>query len=364
MSIDGSSDNTVTGNSFSGNSAGGVFVYTNCGEYKDESGWFERRSGADRNLIEGNTFDGGITGVWVGSRMGENTAPMDCSDTPYVTGPLLSISLDRATNTTIRANAFHDVTYGVHVEDDGTRVLDNTFSGPSGAYHAVVVGTRVRTTVLDHPVTHTVVAGNTSTIVGNPNPYRWVHGFRDLTVTGNQALGRTVGICAGQELPHLQFVFVLAVAYEPPGSPVTPRPPGLTMPLLGPLPACAPSTTPTAVPGVATVLEGDDGTTTLEVPVTLSTASDQTVTATWSTLVVPGAPGDQADALTDYVAASGTVSFEPGQTTATASITVTGDIRPEPDEYLVVSFLHPTNARMGGFWGLGFGVITDDDPPA
>jgi hypothetical protein len=57
------------------------------------------------------------------------------------------------------------------------------------------------------------------------------------------------------------------------------------------------------------------------------------------------------------------VTFEPGQTTATAVLTVVGDTGPEPDEYVVVSFSQPTNARMGGFWGLGFAVITDDDPP-
>ncbi|MGZ4705307.1 MAG: right-handed parallel beta-helix repeat-containing protein [Acidimicrobiales bacterium] len=361
LSIDGSSDNTVSGNSFAGNSAGGIFLYTNCGEHKDQPDWFERRSGAERNLIEANTFDGGITGVWVGSRMGENTLPMDCSDTPYVTGPLLSIALDRAADTTVRGNAFHDVTYGVHVEDDGAQVIGNTFSGPSGAYHAIIVGTRVRTTALAHPVTRTVVTGNVSTIVGNPDPFRWVHGVSDINVTGNRALGRPVGICPGQELPHLQFIFVLAVAYEPPGSPVTPRPPGLTMPLLGQLPACAPSATPRVLPGVGTVVEGDAGPTTMLVPVTLSVPSDQTVTADWSTLAVPGADGDQADGSTDYVPASGTVTFQPGQTTATVSVVVTGDGLVEPDEYVVVSFRRPTNATMGGFWGLGFGVITDDD---
>jgi hypothetical protein len=29
-----------------------------------------------------------------------------------------------------------------------------------------------------------------------------------------------------------------------------------------------------------------------------------------------------------------------------------------PDEFLVVSFHNPINAHLGGFWGLGFGVIT------
>ena len=39
----------------------------------------------------------------------------------------------------------------------------------------------------------------------------------------------------------------------------------------------------------------------------------------------------------------------------------TGDLEVESDEYLVVSFRNPTNAVMGGFWGLGFGGITNDD---
>ena len=69
----------------------------------------------------------------------------------------------------------------------------------------------------------------------------------------------------------------------------------------------------------------------------------------------------QADPGTDYVPASGTVTFAPGETSKTVPVTVKGDTTAETDEYIVVSFTHPTNARMGGFWGLGFGVITNDD---
>ena len=43
-------------------------------------------------------------------------------------------------------------------------------------------------------------------------------------------------------------------------------------------------------------------------------------------------------------------------------IPVVADSSPGPDEYVVVSFNHPTNATMGGFWGLGFGVITPAVP--
>ena len=94
--------------------------------------------------------------------------------------------------------------------------------------------------------------------------------------------------------------------------------------------------------------------------VTLSTPSPVTVTAHWATEFVAGAPdntilGHQAP-TTDYVPASGTVTFAPGATTAQVHITVNGATF-TPDEYIVVSFTNPTNARPGGFWGLGFGVI-------
>ena len=38
-----------------------------------------------------------------------------------------------------------------------------------------------------------------------------------------------------------------------------------------------------------------------------------------------------------------------------------GDVVDEPDEYVVVAFGNPTHARMGGFWGLGFAILADDD---
>ena len=35
----------------------------------------------------------------------------------------------------------------------------------------------------------------------------------------------------------------------------------------------------------------------------------------------------------------------------------------EPDEYVFVSWHTPTNAVIGGFYGLGYGIIRDNDPP-
>ena len=118
ISVDGSYENTIRGNVFSGNSAGGVFLYKNCGEYPDRPAYFERRYPAARNLIEGNVFLGGRNGVWVGSRMGENTLPMDCTDPAYVDEPLRRVVLDHAPDNVVATNTFHGVEHGIRSVDD------------------------------------------------------------------------------------------------------------------------------------------------------------------------------------------------------------------------------------------------------
>lgn len=102
---------------------------------------------------------------------------------------------------------------------------------------AVIVGTPWRTEVLARPVRGTSVVGNRSTITGNPDPYRWVHGIADTRTRRNRALGRTVGVCEAPALPRPTFIFVIALALEEPGSPVTSAP-DLTVPTLAPQPAC------------------------------------------------------------------------------------------------------------------------------
>jgi hypothetical protein len=118
---------------------------------------------------------------------------------------------------------------------------------------------------------------------------------------------------------------------------------------------------PTVLPGGGTVMEGDSGTRTMNVGVRLSAPSTQTVTVQWTTLQLSGSTF--ADGSNDYTPAGGVVTFAPGETSKTVSISVNGDTRDEPDEYVFVSFHSPTNAVVGGFFGLGYGVIRDDDPP-
>src|SRR4029450_12610449 len=79
------------------------------------------------------------------------------------------------------------------------------------------------------------------------------------------------------------------------------------------------------------VAEGDAGTNTLSFDVTLSHPTDDTVTLDWAT-----SDGSATTADDDYVGASGTVTFDPGDTTSTETVdvTVSGDTTYEADEDL------------------------------
>ena len=76
---------------------------------------------------------------------------------------------------------------------------------------------------------------------------------------------------------------------------------------------------------------------------------------------MPGAPESQAEPFTDDGPNCCTISFEPGVTTIIVAVEIRGDTVAEPDEYIVIQFGNPTGAVMGGFWGLGFAVIINDD---
>ncbi len=112
------------------------------------------------------------------------------------------------------------------------------------------------------------------------------------------------------------------------------------------------------VPDISTddqsITEGDTGTSTLTFNVTLSNPSDQTVTVDYTT---NGGTATTADG--DYVAATGTVSFDPGQTAKTVDVTVNGDLTHESDESFTVDLSNPSNGNV--LAGSGTGTILDDD---
>jgi hypothetical protein len=106
--------------------------------------------------------------------------------------------------------------------------------------------------------------------------------------------------------------------------------------------------------GTVEVTEADVATT-IEVPLTLSQPSSDTVTVEWRTVDNTAAsPGD-------YTAATGTATFPPGETATTVPITLRGDNVREPGELVVVALSNAQNATVGGWLGLVFARVTDDD---
>ncbi len=103
----------------------------------------------------------------------------------------------------------------------------------------------------------------------------------------------------------------------------------------------------------ATGAEGNAGTTTLSFAVSLSTASTQAVSVNFAT-----ADGTAA-ALGDYQAASGKVTFSPGQKSKTVSVAIVGDTTVEQDETLTVALSGPVNATIAK--GSATGTIKNDD---
>lgn len=103
----------------------------------------------------------------------------------------------------------------------------------------------------------------------------------------------------------------------------------------------------------ASVTEGNNGNATLNFTISLSASSQSDVTAQWMT-----ADGS-ATAGTDYQSGNGTVSIAAGQTSASLTVTVTGDTVEEPDETLDLVLSNPSNATIAD--GTGRGTIVNDD---
>jgi hypothetical protein len=102
------------------------------------------------------------------------------------------------------------------------------------------------------------------------------------------------------------------------------------------------------------ILEGNTGTTNAIFKVSLTAASYQTITVKFAT-----ANGTATVAGNDYVAASGILSFAPGQTTKTITVQVKGDRLREANETLKVSLTAPSNATISD--ALGIGTILNND---
>ncbi|MDY3557767.1 autotransporter-associated beta strand repeat-containing protein [Gemmata sp. JC673] len=103
----------------------------------------------------------------------------------------------------------------------------------------------------------------------------------------------------------------------------------------------------------ATTVEGNEGTRAVTFTVTLEKPSAQTVTINYATV------DETAVAGSDYVAASGTLTFAPGETSKTITVLVNGDTLAEANETFAVVLSNPVNATLFGLRGIGT-IINDD----
>jgi Zn-dependent metalloprotease len=103
-----------------------------------------------------------------------------------------------------------------------------------------------------------------------------------------------------------------------------------------------------------TVVEGNSGSTDAFVNVTLSSAGVGPVTVDFAT-----ADGTATTADNDYTAATGTITFAPGQTTRTVTVSVVGDTTVEPSETFFVNLSNANGAAVGDGQGQ-VGIVNDD----
>ncbi len=112
--------------------------------------------------------------------------------------------------------------------------------------------------------------------------------------------------------------------------------------------------TPTLSINDVTITEDNGGTVNAVFTVGLSPASGQTVAVNFATA------NGTATAGSDYVAASGTLTFNPGDTGKPVAVQINGDTTDEADETFFVNLSGATNATIADSQGVC--TITDDDP--
>ncbi|HVR95257.1 MAG TPA: Calx-beta domain-containing protein [Thermoanaerobaculia bacterium] len=99
--------------------------------------------------------------------------------------------------------------------------------------------------------------------------------------------------------------------------------------------------------------EGNAGTTPFVFTVSLSASSASPVTVNFSTR------NGTAEAGSDYIATSGTLTFAPGDLTKQITVLVNGDTTPEDIEVFFVDLTSPSGASLGDAEGLGR-IFTDE----
>src|SRR5262249_28336041 len=119
--------------------------------------------------------------------------------------------------------------------------------------------------------------------------------------------------------------------------------------------AFAPDPTPRLSINDVTLAEGNTGVTNATFTVSLNRTATQAVSVDWAT-----ADGT-ATAGSDYTAAGGTLIFNPGETSKTVTVAVSGDTDLESDETFFVNLSNAGTTALAD--GQGQATVRDDDTP-
>jgi hypothetical protein len=119
------------------------------------------------------------------------------------------------------------------------------------------------------------------------------------------------------------------------------------------LPPPPPPPPPTLSIADGSVREGNKGTTRLNLEVTLSRSISDVVTVRYATA------SGTAVATSDYTSSSGTLTFQPGQTSRTISIAIKGDRKREKNETFSVQLSNAVGATIDD--GVATVTIVNDD---
>jgi hypothetical protein len=101
------------------------------------------------------------------------------------------------------------------------------------------------------------------------------------------------------------------------------------------------------------IAEGNNGTKTLSFTVTLSTPSNRAITVNYATA------NDTAVASSDYTATNGTLTFNPGVTSQTINVSITGDTVFESNETFLVNLSNPVGGVLADVQAIG--TIQNDE---
>ncbi|GLO57632.1 hypothetical protein PPUJ20066_36680 [Pseudomonas putida] len=123
VAVDSSANNLIQGNTFVGNSAGGIFLYKNCGENFSKGMAVLRWQSSNNNVIKSNVFVGEDVGVWIASRQGRDLSHRDCGDDSLDGSG--KYYRDYANHNTVEGNKFCGGRASVKVDGDFNLVKGN-----------------------------------------------------------------------------------------------------------------------------------------------------------------------------------------------------------------------------------------------